>query len=112
MMVAVGFNPRFAVPPNIRRVATAERSHHASPSSVAPRRGELECLDRGMNPTATIATSLRDERLVAHTHVLDAALSIDQGRALPLNVSSFKPVCSFNEILTAFPVAANLRVKS
>ena len=60
MTVAVGFNPRFAAPPNPRRVATVERSCLGTHSCVATRRGRIGALNRGMNPTATVESSLRD----------------------------------------------------
>jgi hypothetical protein len=59
MMVAVGFDPRFAAPPNTRRVATAERSLHATRSSVAPQRNRSATLiSRGLKFTAIVIPSL------------------------------------------------------
>jgi len=44
----------------LRRGATIERT--APDSCVAPRRGALDAPNRGMNPTATIGSSLRDAK--------------------------------------------------
>jgi hypothetical protein len=69
MMVAVGFNPRFAAPPNTRRVATVERSRHATRSRVAQRRKPLAIIDRGLTQ------SLRDtvRRRIPMTFLSSAA---------------------------------------
>ena len=67
VMVAVGFQPTVGTPAGTRRVATVERSLTRSSrdvlwrSSVATRRRAFPASARGLKPTATIYTSLRDE---------------------------------------------------
>src|ERR1051326_5760625 len=56
MMVAVAFKPRMNTQTNIRRVATAE-----SKVAFNRRSATFPCaFNRGMNPTATFKTALRD----------------------------------------------------
>ena len=56
-MVAVGFNPRFAMGTYfLRRVATIDFQ-----SSLRDGRMGMRDLVRGLKPTATIMASLRDE---------------------------------------------------
>ena len=55
----------------LRRGATIENT--APDSCVAPRRGALDAPNRGMNPTATIGSSLRDAK-GARTSGLQAAV--------------------------------------
>jgi len=63
MTIAVGFSPRTAGNTMPRRVATLEIAHHPMPSRtcVATRRPAALRRDRGLKPTATIVSSLRDE---------------------------------------------------
>ncbi len=59
LTVAVGFSPRFPAPAS--RVAERRlKSAFLHLSSVAPRRGGSFSLNRGLKPTATIDSSLRD----------------------------------------------------
>ncbi len=63
LTVAVGFSPRTAGKTEPRRVATIESvvGPATNHSSVAPRRPPIFRPSRGLKPTATLTSSLRDE---------------------------------------------------
>jgi hypothetical protein len=62
LMVAVGFSPRTGADTERRRVATLEIAYDPTPnhSFVATRCRPALPRDRGLKPTATITSSLRD----------------------------------------------------
>ena len=64
LRVAVGFSPRIREEGDSRRVATLEfvGLSAINLSSVATRRASLSPPNRGLKPTATITSSLRDAR--------------------------------------------------
>jgi len=64
LMVAVGFSPRKVRNTESRRVATLESfaGHAINRSGVATRRPPVLRRDRGLKPTATIESSLCDEK--------------------------------------------------
>ena len=63
LMVAAGFSPRTGAAEESRRVATVESTLGLTVyrSTVATRRPPYCRRDRGLKPTATITSSLRDE---------------------------------------------------
>src|SRR5947207_11782650 len=63
MKVAVGFSPRTGADAKPRRLATLEITCHptSNHSCVATRHPPALRRDRGLKPTATIVSSLRDE---------------------------------------------------
>ena len=58
---AVDFSPRDLHRQDTRRGATAENLRRTHTSSVTPRRIRLRPPNRGLNSTATVIVSLRDE---------------------------------------------------
>src|SRR5439155_10813027 len=68
--VAVGFSPRTGADAEPRRVATLESAlgRTINRSIVAPRRPPISRSTRGLKPTATIVSSLRDELRLRSYH--------------------------------------------
>jgi hypothetical protein len=72
MTVAVGFSPRFCIQVSQRRGATLDaRASPACRIQASLRDGKSNASLRGLKPTATITSSLREAGVFAHSHESD-----------------------------------------